>query len=147
MKILSLDTNDLLWKKRYDILVTLLIFLIYLVIYLPMCARHGVAVEETQFNHNHLKVMLCNGRWGIYLFRSITDSGEYLPYGSGLIAGVFISIAIYIHTKLLNFNKLTQIFIYSIIYLGCTQWAYQLRYSNQSHAIGLGILCISIGKH
>lgn len=143
MKELNTTPNDWIWKYRYDILWCFVIFAIYLVVYFPMCVRHGVAVEETQFTHKHLLVQLCNGRWGVYLFRTITCAGEYLPYAAGILAGLFISAAVLIQTKILNITSLTHKFVYASFYLGCTQWAYQLRYSNQSHAIGLGIFCVS----
>ena len=143
----NFDKNDWLWKHRYNLLLIIVLFLLYMIVYLPMCARHGVAVEETQFTHNHLPVQLCNGRWGIYLFRTLTHSGEFLPYGAGILAGIFISLALWVQIKLFNINQFSRQIIYALFYFSCTQWAYQLRYSNQSHAIALGILCISMAAY
>ncbi len=138
-----MNDKDFWLKYKTDVCVILSFFIVYLLIYFPMCVRHGVAVEETQFTHKNLEVMLCNGRWGVYLFRVIFNCGEFLPYGAGVLSGLFISVAIYFQTKIFCINKLSNQILYAVLYLSCTQWVYQLRYSNQSHALALGCLCVS----
>lgn len=147
MNTLKQESSDWLDKYRNEFVLTVIFFAIYLCIYVPMCVRHGVAVEETQFSHNHLPVMLCNGRWGVFLFRYLTHSGEYLPYAAGILAGMFISAAVLVQTKIFNIRFFSHRIVYAVFYFSCTQWAHQLRYSNQSHAIALGILSASVAVY
>jgi len=130
-------------KYKTDVCLMFFFFILYILIYFPMCVRHGVALEEAIFPNRHLNVMLCNGRWGVYLFRVLFDCGEFLPYGAGILAGLFMSGAIYLQTKIFGINKLFSQILYAVFYLGCTQWVYQLCYSNQSHVLALGFLCAS----
>lgn len=139
---------DSIYKYRKYLALAFVFFVIYVCVYFPMCVRHGVAVEEAQFrsDHNPL-VLLCNGRWGIFLFRYLTHSGVCLPYAAGILAGMFISFALIFQVKLLKLSLLTHKIAYAVFYFSCSSWAYMLRYSNQSHAIALGILCLSIAVY
>lgn len=112
-----------------------------------MCLREGLAVEEALYFREYHGVLLSNGRWGIQLFRYLTDTCNYLPYAAGILGGIFISGALIVQTSILEIKSITGKFIYSGMYLGCIQWAYQLRYSNQSHAIGLGLLSASLAVY
>lgn len=138
------ESVDLLKEQRHNILYLLYYFILYAIVYGYMCLREGLAVEEALYFREYYGVLLSNGRWGIQLFRYLTDTCNYLPYAAGILGGIFISGAIFTQISILEIKSATGKFIYAGMYMGCVQWTYQLRYSNQSHAVALGLLLASL---
>lgn len=135
--------DELNARYKDSIMAILIYFILYVIVHGCMAMRLGLAVEEAKFAREIDWCLLCNGRWGIQLFRLLTFSNDYLPFSAGIVAGVFISLAIHIQTLLFNIKSVITKFLYAAFYVGCVQWVYQLRYSNQSHAVAFAILLIT----
>ena len=138
-----LTSQDILEQNKKNIVFLMSFFAMYVIVYGYMSLRLGLAVEEATYIYKDWPILLSNGRWGVQLFRFITQTECYLPYAAGILSGIFISAAILIQTYLLKISSSTGRFIYAALYIGCEQWAHQLRYSNQSHAVALGLLLAS----
>lgn len=139
--------DELISKHKKDIKLCILIFLVYVCIYGFMSLRLGMAGEEVlAIAGEPDDIYRAGGRWGHSLYRQLTYLGT-VPYGAGIVAGLYISIALIIQTKILKFTGTWAPVIYSILYLCCLQWIYQLRYSNQSDSLGLAILFITVAVY
>lgn len=135
--------DSLLYKHKKDIFLALTLFFVYVCIYGYMSLRLGIGTEEAYAIAGESgDVYIANGRWGIYLYRKFSFIGP-ISYGAGIVAGIYLSIALILQIKILELKSLWGSLIFGLMYLSCIQWAYQLRYSNQSDVIALGILCIS----
>lgn len=117
--------------------------LLYLCIYGLTIFRFGMDWDEVNcFGLPANVEYLLNGRWGLYLYRVVMGGGT-LPFVGGLVAGFYMAAALVLQTRLFGLQRLWQQLVYGVMYLGCLQWAYQLRYSVQGDAVALGFLLLS----
>lgn len=117
--------------------------LLYLCIYGLTIFRFGMDWDEVNcFGFPANVEYLLNGRWGLYLYRVVMGGGA-LPFVGGLVAGFYMAAALVLQTRLFGLRRLWQQLVYGVMYLGCLQWAFQLRYSVQSDAVALGFLLLS----
>lgn len=145
MEFLPEQTQQTKWKS--NILWGCLYLLIYLLAYALLITRQGLHIDEViDFSGKNSDIYIAAGRWGIYLYRQAMEPGMF-PITSGLFAGIYLSIALVIQTKLFNFETIISKLLYGLIYIGCNQWASQLIYSFQCDAVALALLFCTIGVH
>ncbi len=133
-------TNE---EKRQLFLCWVVFVCLYLCIYGLLLFRFGMDYDEV---HEYGVAVTDNyvalGRWGLYAYRYVMGGGT-CPWVSGLMAGFAIAAALALQTHLLGLSQWWQRFVYGGMYLGVLQWAFQLRYSVQSDAVGLCFLCMT----
>ena len=127
------------WQKHF--IWCLGYFLIYLIINSYLLGRPSLHQDEVlDWQGPATDTYAAAGRWGLYFWRILLGEGAF-PVTAGVIAGVFIALALHIQTILLSIQSNYARFLYAGIYLSCTQWASQLVYSYQCDAVAFGLLC------
>ena len=119
-------------------------FVLYMLVYLPVCVRQGLHWDEVfdvagAANGTYVAA----GRWGLALYRYLFGMG-YMPWVSGVVAGLYIATALVIQTRLFSIKTRFELFMYGSMYMGCVQWVNQLQYSHQSDAVALSLLCVTV---
>lgn len=128
-----------MWQKHFIWCFAYL--LIYLIINSYLIGRTGLHQDEVlDWQGSATDTYAAAGRWGLYFWRIVMGPGAF-PVTAGVIAGVFIVVAVHVQTILLSIQSNLSRFLYAGIYLSCTQWASQLIYSFQSDAVAFGVLC------
>lgn len=128
-------TGDFGWWLCY--------FVIYLLVYFPLFQRGGMHWDEVLDAGGAANgTYIAAGRWGLALYRWLFEVG-YVPWTSGIIAGVYIATALVVQYKLFGIFSRSGRFLYGAVYIGCIQWASQLQYSHQSDAVALALLCVT----
>lgn len=123
-----------------DIPYALFCFALYLFIYGLLIFRFGMHQDEILDSEGQaLGTYVGGGRWMVGIWRLLLPGG-YLPFSSGLIAGVLISLTIVWQTKILGFVEKLPRLVYACFYLGCIQFAWMLYYSFLSDALAVGFL-------
>ena len=132
-------SNILKWGTFY--------FIIYLFIHIHLIHRQGLHIDEViDFNGSNSDIYLAAGRWGLFWYRKVMGTGIF-PITAGLIAGIYIAIAIFLQTSLFKFDNNFLRGSYGLIYIACNQWQTQLEYSHQSDAVALALLLCTIGVY
>lgn len=127
------------WQKHFMWCFAYL--LIYLIINSYLLGRPGLHQDEVlDWQGSATDTYAAAGRWGLYLWRIVMGEGAF-PVTAGVIAGVFIAVALHIQTILLAISSNFSRFLFAGIYLSCPQWASQLVYSYQCDAVAFGLLC------
>lgn len=131
-------------ERKKDFLSWLGFLCLYLCIYGLLLFRFGMDYDEVReygvpVTDNYIAL----GRWGLYVYRWVMGGGS-VPGLSGLVAGFLISAALVLQVRFLGLTRWWQRFVYGGMYLGVMQWAFQLRYSMQSDAVGLSFFCTSL---
>lgn len=115
-------------------------FFLYLLVNLYVLMRPSFHWDEIlDWSGQATDTYLVAGRWGFYLYRLLMGEGAF-PVTGGLIAGVYISLAVLLQTRLLRLDGLLANVLYACIYMACNQWAFQTVFSYQSDAVALGML-------
>ena len=119
-------------------------FILYILVYLPVCVRQGLHWDEVfdvagAANGTYVAA----GRWGLALYRYLFGLG-YMPWVSGVVAGLYIAAALVLQTRLFSIKTGFGLFMYGSMYIGCVQWVNQLQYSHQSDAVALSLLCATV---
>ncbi len=118
-------------------------FCLYLLVYFPLFQRNGLHWDELLDAGGAANgTYIAAGRWGLALYRRLFEVG-YMPWASGIVAGVYIATALVIQYKLLGIISKGKKLLYGVFYVGCIQWATQLQYSHQSDAVALALLCMT----
>lgn len=89
---------------------------------------------------------LVAGRWGCYAYRTLLGEGCF-PIVAGLMAGVYISLAIILHTHMLRLHGVLEKLVYAFVYVACNQWASQLVYAFLADAVALGLLFATLSVY
>ncbi len=127
--------NNLGWWLCY--------YCIYLFVYFPLFQRNGLHWDELfDTGGAAIEIYVAAGRWGLAVYRLLFEVG-YVPWASGIVAGVYIATALIIQNKILGIASRMEKLTYGTIYLGCIQWATQLQFSHQSDAVALALLCMT----
>lgn len=84
------------------------------------------------------------GRWGLALYRLLFGEGAF-PLLAPVAGGLYICAALVWQVRLLRLQGIFPAIFYGGIYLSSVQWAYQLEYSHQCDALGLGVLAVTAG--
>lgn len=122
-------------------------FMIYLLVYFPLLQRNGMHWDELFDAAGAANgTYIAAGRWGLALYRVVFGLG-YMPWVSGIVAGVYIAAALVLHGRLLGIYSRYGKFLYGALYVGCIQWAMQLQYSHQSDAVAFALLCSTLSVY
>lgn len=136
--------DNLIKEHKKDVALFFVMFVAYICIYGYMSLRLGMGPEEvTAIAGERNDLYIAGGRWGHYIYRQFAQLGT-IPFGAGIIAGLYICLSIILQTKILKVHSIWASAIYGVLYLSCIQWTFQLRYSNQCDSIGAAILLISV---
>lgn len=132
---------------RDEVALCLGYFALYMLVYMPVCVRQGLHWDEVfdvagAANGTYVAA----GRWGLALYRYLFGMG-YIPWMSGVVAGLFIAAALVLQTRLFAIRTRFGAALYGFLYIGCVQWVNQLQYSHQSDAIGLSLLCVTASAY
>ena len=120
---------------------------LYLLTYSKLCVRGGLHWDELfDLAGAANGTYIAAGRWGLALYRWVFGVG-YMPWISGVIAGIYIAVALVLQTRLLKISSMPLKFVYGAFYIGSIQWASQLQYSHQSDAVGLALLCVTLAAY
>lgn len=115
-------------------------FFLYLLVNLYVLMRPSLLWDEVlDWSGQATDTYLVAGRWGFYLYRLLMGEGAF-PVTGGLIAGVYISLAVLLQTRLLRLDGLLPDVLYAGICMACSQWSFQAVFSYQSDAVALGML-------
>lgn len=130
-----------------DIVWGLFYFALYLLVNAYLITRADLSIDEViDFHGSNSDIYIAAGRWGLYGYRYLMGQGIF-PITAGIIAGLFISTAILIQTKIFNFNHYFTKASYGLLYIACNQWSSQLVYSFQSDAVACALLLCTIGVY
>lgn len=133
---------------RNNWLLVIFSFLLFIYIHLPLILRWGYNCDEIlDYRGTNIArdTYLAFGRWGIVAWNAIVSDGMK-PWSGGVTAGIILSIALLIQTKIL-FPKEEQIkhrFIYCTLYLASCQFAYMLSFSMLIEGFALSVLFASL---
>lgn len=134
-------------KYRRDILYFVFYFVLFLVVYSSMFMRLGLHWDELLDRYGGANgTYVAAGRWGLALFRSILGKGA-MPWFYGLVAAGSIAVALVLQVRMFRFETSLLRVLYGALYISCTQFLYQLRYSYQGDAVAFGILCATVGMY
>lgn len=119
-------------------------FFLFIYIHLPIALRYGYNVDEIiDFTGSQMSrdIYLSCGRWGLVLWGWLVGSGMK-PWSGGITAGLILSFALIVQTKILFTSKTPSYYkaIYCALYLACCQFAYTMCYSMQVEGFALAIL-------
>lgn len=124
--------NNLLWGLAF--------FLLYLLIYGLLLPRFGLHWDEVlDFDGSATGTYIGAGRWGMALYRVVFGCGA-IPWAAGIMAGLFLSTAIVLQTRLLRLNTVGLKCCYGGLMLGMPQFSSMLVYSFQADAVALGFV-------
>lgn len=131
-------------NNRHSCILQWLVYLfIYVCIYGYAMFRFGMDYDEVNcFGMGLNDEYLIIGRWGLYLYRYVMGGGT-APFVAGLIAAFYLSYALVLQTRMLELRKVWQQVLYGVMYLGCLQWMFQLRYAVQTDAVALSFLLMT----
>lgn len=136
-----------LCRYKRDILYFILYFVLFIVVYGAMFMRLGLHWDEMYDRYGDMNgTYVAAGRWGLALFRTIMGKGS-MPWTYGLVAAGSISAALVLQTRMFRLDDGFLRIMYGGLYVSCTQFLFQLRYSYQGDAIAFGILCATIGMY
>lgn len=123
-----------------------LFFFIYIAVYGLAIFRFGKSVEDCA----HLLVpgsemvwsYFAATRWTLAIWRWIFGGG--IPFASGLVAGMILSVCLLLQTYLFKLKGKLAIILYALFYFCCMQWIFILRYAMLSDVMAFGFLCATL---
>lgn len=122
-------------------------FFLYLLVNLYVLMRPSFHWDEIlDWSGQATDTYLVAGRWGCYMYRMLLGEGSF-PVVAGLVAGVYISLAVLVQTHLLQLKGLLVNILYAFVYMACNQWAFQLVYGFLSDAVALGMLLSTLSVY
>lgn len=92
--------------------------------------------EEFKNNINHTVSM---GRWGHAFLKAFIFPEPFIPFFTTIISLVILSLSSAMISSTLQL-KLSSAIVFSILYIGLPQFAYQLQFTNQSDTLAISIL-------
>ena len=102
--------------------------------------------EILDWNGQATDTYLVAGRWAGWMYRMVFGVGMF-QVTSGLVAGVYVALALVLQTKLLHLDSPVFKFTYAALYIGCNQIVTQLVYSFQSDTTMLGLLLVTVAVY
>ncbi len=102
--------------------------------------------EILDWNGQATDTYLVAGRWAGWMYRMVFGVGMF-QVTSGLVAGVYVALALVLQTKLLHLDSPVFKFTYAALYIGCNQIVTQLVYSFQSDTTMLGLLLATVAVY
>lgn len=125
---------------------SILFFFIYMAVYGLAIFRFGKSVEDC----GHLLVpgsemvwsYFAATRWMLAIWRWVFGGG--IPFASGVVAGLLLSLAVLLQTYLFKIKGTFAIVLYAIFYFCCVQWLFVLRYAMLSDVMAFGLLCATL---
>lgn len=137
-------TNGLFYNEveiRRGIKESLCCFLCYCFVYGALAPRLALHQDEVlDIEGGGTQTYVAAGRWGLALFRWLFGQG-IAPWGAGLVAGMALSVAIMLQTRLFHWQSAFLKVVYAAFVLGTIQYSYMLVYSFQADAVAVGYLC------
>lgn len=120
---------------------------LYLLVNLFVLMRPSPHWDEIlDWNGQATDTYLVAGRWAGWMYRMVFGVGMF-QVTSGLIAGVYVALALVIQTKLLQLDSPAFKFTYAALYIGCNQIVTQLVYSFQSDTSMFGLLLATVAVY
>lgn len=124
----------------------ILFFFIYMAVYGLAIFRFGKSVEDC----GHILLpgsemvwsYFAATRWMLAIWRWLF--GGSIPFASGIVAGLILSISVLLQTYLFKLKEKLPIITYAVFYFCCMQWCYVMRYAMLSDAMAFGILCATL---
>ncbi len=139
-----------LFSSPYNVKLSVFFLFVYLVIY-------GVFMENREWYYNvdeirdlygsraALEVYLCNGRWGMAIYKRIFLGTA--PLNGVLIAGIWLTLALILQINILQLKALSTQLLYGLVVLCVTSLSTHLTFANQSDVLGLGIFLSTLGVY
>lgn len=145
--IQDLTRDDMICKGRRCMFLFAVYMAIYLLIYGFLLLRLAPLWDEVyDYCGEGMDSYVIFRRWGQFLYRIVFAEGLQ-PYIAGIVAGIYICLAILLQTAYFRFSNLWQGLAYGAVYLCSIHWAYQVIFSEQCDAVALGILCVTAAAY
>lgn len=124
----------------------ILIFFIYLSVYGLAIFRFGKTVEDCSHflvpGSEFVWSYFAASRWTLAVWRWVFGGG--IPFASGLVAGLILSICVLLQTYLFKIKDKRGMLMYVIFYFCCMQWLFVLRFAMLSDVMAFGLLCATL---